>query len=87
MLLRKLSNYSHKNRLYQAFRELGCVVHTVFLRQFLSDEKLREVIQSTITFVKVGNYNITGSIPTSLATSDGHALARPGARPPRINAP
>jgi Tn3 transposase DDE domain len=32
---------------YQAFRELGCVVRTVFLLQFLSDEKLREVIQST----------------------------------------
>jgi TnpA family transposase len=47
MLLRKLSNYSRKNRLYQAFRELGCVVRTVFLLQFLSDEKLREVIQST----------------------------------------
>ncbi len=47
MLLRKLSNYSRKNRLYQAFRELGCVVRTVFLLQFLSDEKLREIIQST----------------------------------------
>src|SRR6266566_1907239 len=47
MLLRKLSNYSRKNRLYHAFRELGCVVRTVFLLQFLSDEKLREVIQST----------------------------------------
>jgi Transposase and inactivated derivatives, TnpA family len=25
MLLRKLTNYSRKNHLYQAFRELGCV--------------------------------------------------------------
>lgn len=47
MLLRKLSNYSRKNRLYQEFRELGCVVRTVFLLQLLSDEKLREVIQFT----------------------------------------
>ncbi|OYD06670.1 hypothetical protein CHM34_15310 [Paludifilum halophilum] len=28
-LLRKLSNYSRKNRLYKAFRELGRVVRTV----------------------------------------------------------
>src|SRR5262245_23918890 len=31
MLLRKLGNESRKNRLYQAFRELGRVVRTVFL--------------------------------------------------------
>jgi TnpA family transposase len=55
MLLRKLSNYSRKNRLYQAFRELGCVVRTVFLLQFLSDQKLREVIQSTTN--KVEQFN------------------------------
>lgn len=30
-LLRKLGNYSRKNRLYQAFQELGRVVRTVFL--------------------------------------------------------
>jgi TnpA family transposase len=37
LLLRKLGNYSRKNRLYQAFRELGRVVRTVFLLQYLSD--------------------------------------------------
>lgn len=37
MLLRKLGNYSQKNKLYQAFRELGRVVRTVFLLQFISD--------------------------------------------------
>ncbi|EAW33252.1 Tn5044 transposase [Lyngbya sp. PCC 8106] len=31
MLLRKLANYSRKNKLYQAFRELGRVIRTVFL--------------------------------------------------------
>jgi len=36
MHLRKLGNYSRKNRLYQAFRELGRVVRTVFLLQSLS---------------------------------------------------
>ena len=44
MLLRKLTSYSHKNRLYQAFHALGTVERTVFLLKFLSDVSLREVI-------------------------------------------
>ncbi len=36
MLLRKLTSYSRKNRLYQAFRELGCIIRTVFLLQYIS---------------------------------------------------
>jgi TnpA family transposase len=37
VLLRKLGNYSRKNRLYQAFQELGRVIRTVFLLQYISD--------------------------------------------------
>ncbi len=44
MLLRKLTSYSHKNRLYQAFHALGSVERTIFLLKFISDVKLREVI-------------------------------------------
>jgi TnpA family transposase len=44
MLLRKLTTYSRKNRLYQAFHALGTVVRTIFLLKFISDVKLREVI-------------------------------------------
>ena len=44
MLLRKLGTSSQKNRLYQAFYALGCVVRTVFLLTMISDVKLREVI-------------------------------------------
>ena len=44
MHLRKLGNYSRKNRLYQAFRELGRVVRTVFLLQSLSAPQLRQQI-------------------------------------------
>jgi TnpA family transposase len=36
-LLRKLGTYSKKNRLYLAFQELGRVVRTVFLLQYISD--------------------------------------------------
>jgi len=48
MLLRKLTMYSRKNRLYQAFYSLGCVIRTVFLLIVISDVKLREVIRRAI---------------------------------------
>jgi TnpA family transposase len=54
-LLRRLGSYSRRNRLYQAFRELGRVVRTVFLLDYLSDAQLREHITSTTN--KVEAYN------------------------------
>jgi TnpA family transposase len=47
MILRKLGNYSRKNRLYRAFRELGRAVRTVFLLQYISDIALRGQISAT----------------------------------------
>ena len=38
--------YSRKNRLYQAFQELGRVVRTAFLLRYLNDAELRRVIQA-----------------------------------------
>lgn len=55
MLLRKLGNYSRKNRLYQAFRELGRVVRTVFLLQYISDVELRRFVTGATN--KVESYN------------------------------
>jgi TnpA family transposase len=55
LLLRKLGTYSRKNRLYQAFRELGRVVRTAFLLRFLEDSELRE--QITAGTNKVEAYN------------------------------
>lgn len=43
-LLRKLGAYSRKNRLYQAFQELGQVIRTIFLLKFISDRGLRQLI-------------------------------------------
>jgi TnpA family transposase len=54
-LLRKFNNYSRKNRLYQAFRELGRVVRTVFLLKYISDIGLREQINASTN--KVEAYN------------------------------
>ena len=50
-LLRRLGSYSHRNRLYQAFQELGRVIRTVFLLRWLSDLDLR--VQVTATTNKV----------------------------------
>ncbi|MBY0544101.1 MAG: Tn3 family transposase [Gammaproteobacteria bacterium] len=54
-LLRKLSNNSKKNRLYQAFQELGYVIRTLFLLDYISDVELRETITAQTN--KVEAYN------------------------------
>ena len=54
-LLRKLTNYSRKNRLYQAFQELGKVIRTQFLLEYISNAKLREIITASTN--KVEAYN------------------------------
>jgi hypothetical protein len=54
-LLRRLGSYSRRNRLYQAFRELGRLVRTVFLLEYLSNAQLREHITAIAN--KVEAYN------------------------------
>lgn len=45
-ILRKLGTASRKNKLYFAFRELGRVVRTCFLLEYVNSEELRRIIQS-----------------------------------------
>ncbi len=45
-ILRRLATYSRKSKMYLAFRELGHVVRTSFLLEYLSDVELRRLIQS-----------------------------------------
>src|SRR5699024_10347654 len=45
-ILNKLGTYTKKNKLFQAFRELGRVIRTKFLLQYMSDEELRKTIHS-----------------------------------------
>ena len=54
-LLKKLGVYSRKNRLYQAFRELGRVLRTIFLLQYISHPPLRRQIRGETT--KVESYH------------------------------
>ncbi len=51
-LLRKLGNYSRKNRLYLAYGELGRVVRTKFLLKYISDKKFREEIHANTNKVE-----------------------------------
>src|SRR6267143_792309 len=52
-LLRRLGTYSRRNRLYQAFSELGRVVRTGFLLEYLSSAQLREQITASTNKVEV----------------------------------
>lgn len=45
-ILRRLTTYSRKNKLYFAFRELGRVVRTIFLLNYISNIELRHMIQT-----------------------------------------
>ena len=54
-ILRKLGTYSRKNKLYWAFCELGRVVRTVFLLNFMSDPELRRTIHATTNIAE--NWN------------------------------
>jgi TnpA family transposase len=56
VLLKKLGNYSRKNRLYQAFQELGRVIRTIFLLEYISDVELRETITAQTNKVEAYNY-------------------------------
>lgn len=45
-ILRKLNTQSRKNKIYQAFRELGRVIRTIFLLNYINDIELRRVIHA-----------------------------------------
>lgn len=45
-ILRRLGTYSRKNKLYDAFCELGRVIRTIFLLNYISDPALRTTINA-----------------------------------------
>jgi len=56
MILRRLGTYSRKNKLYFAFRELGRVVRTIFLLNYIDDVELRKTIQAATNKSEEFNY-------------------------------
>lgn len=55
MILRKLGTSSRKNKLYFAFRELGRVIRTIFLLNFIADEALRQMINAATNISEAWN--------------------------------
>jgi len=54
-ILSKLNSYNNKNKLYKAFQELGKVIRTAFLLDYMADKNLRQLITDTTN--KVEAYN------------------------------
>jgi TnpA family transposase len=54
-MLSKLNSYNNQNRLYKAFQELGKVIRTTFLLEYISDRNLRQTITDTTN--KVESYH------------------------------
>jgi TnpA family transposase len=71
-ILRRLATYSRKNKLYFAFRELGRVVRTIFLLQYVSSVQMRHVIQAA-TRKSVQQVCGPGQLRRSGAALPGHA--------------
>jgi len=46
-ILKKLGTYNKKNKLYLAFRELGRVIRTGYLMEYIRDIELRQTIQAS----------------------------------------
>ena len=54
-ILRKLGTFSRKNKLYQAFSELGRAIRTGFLMEYLGSQELRQTIQSALNKTEAFN--------------------------------
>ena len=52
MLLQKLGVHNRKNKLYRAFQELGRVLRTVFLLQYVSNQPMRKEIRAATTKIE-----------------------------------
>lgn len=52
MLLQKLGVYSRKNKLYLAFRELGRVIRTIFLLEYIASKPMRIEITGATTKIE-----------------------------------
>ena len=45
-ILRRLGTHSRKNKLYEAFRELGKVIRTLYLLDYIDDVEVRRIVQA-----------------------------------------
>jgi TnpA family transposase len=73
-ILRQLATYSRKNKLYFAFRELGSIVRTIFLLEYMSSIELRRTIQAATNKSEAFNlFCAMGSVRRRAALGGEHA--------------
>jgi len=54
-LLKRLTSYSRKHKLYQALREFGRIIKTQFLLNYIDDVSLRQQIEKQLNKVESAN--------------------------------
>ncbi|MFN4149322.1 MAG: Tn3 family transposase [Candidatus Sericytochromatia bacterium] len=54
-LLKRLSSYSRRHRLYQALNEFGKIIRTIFMLKYIDDLKLRQTIEKQLNKVESAN--------------------------------
>lgn len=54
-ILSKLNSYNNQNKLYKVFQELGKVIRTIFLLDYVSNKELRQIITATTN--KIESYH------------------------------
>lgn len=54
-LLSRLNSYSTQHKLYQAFKEFGKIIKSIFILKYLDDLKLRQSIEKQLNLVENNN--------------------------------
>lgn len=54
-LLKRLSSYSKKNKLYQALNEFGKIISTIFILKYIDDAALRQSIEKQLNKIESSN--------------------------------
>ena len=54
-ILKQLSSYAVENPIYQAIRELGRIIKTLFILDYIDDVELRQKIQRQLNIVELPN--------------------------------
>lgn len=54
-LLKRLSSYSKKNKLYQALNEFGKIISTIFILKYIDDGALRQSIEKQLNKIESSN--------------------------------
>ncbi len=54
-IFKRLSSYAKQNPLYQALKEFGRIIKTIFILQYIDDVELRQAIQKQLNKIELAN--------------------------------